>query len=393
MGRLNMDAVREDHKDEPVVFPLCEENVPNQRSSSQYMAEWVERAEFPPTTRSLSQDLGVGSATKDASPRVSKSAPALSVRSRQSAGGMVSGKLQLQLQLQQLWKRQALEKETRELEMEIKRQELELERERRLAELAERKALQELEAQLAEAELIEQRGVGCDDQCLSSDDENEGQNVAELPERDNYSPQRGQRNGVKRNNTKRNNVKRNGVRRNNAKRNNVKRNGAKRDGVKRNNVKRNNVKRNNVKRSNVKRNGVKQDGVKRNNVKRNGVKRNRVKQKGMTWNNVMWNSVKVDVEKRTDLSKGITKLNHSLQGEEMNNLRKMHHLLNNSFRPIMYPLSTHLAHNNHFEHRHTSRNHSLQCRNIGITNSKTKPEECMLVSKVCRVLCQERTAM
>ena len=315
--------------------------------------------------------MGVGSAAKDASPRVSKSAPALSVRSRQSAGEMVSGKLQLQLQLEQLRKRQALEKETRELE--IKRQELELERERRLAELAERKALQELEAQLAEAELIEQRGVGCDDQCLSSDDENEGQNVAELPERDNYSPQRGQRNGVKRNN---------------AKRNNVKRNGAKRDGVKRNNVK-----RNNVKRSNVKQNGVKRDGVKRNNVKRNGVKRNRVKQKGMTWNNVMWNSMKVDVEKRTDLSKGITKLNHSLQGEEMNNLGKMHYLLNNSFRPIMYPLSTHLAHNKHFEHRHTSRNHSLQCRNIGITNSKTKPEECMLVSKVCRVLCQERTAM
>ena len=68
--------------------------------------------------------------------------------------------------------------------MEIKRQE---------PELAERKALQELEAQLAEAqlaeaELIEQQRVSCDDQCLSSDDENEGQNVTELPERDNYSP-------------------------------------------------------------------------------------------------------------------------------------------------------------------------------------------------------------
>ena len=67
--------------------------------------------------------------------------------------------------------------------MEIKRQE---------PELAERKALQGLEAQLAEAELIEQQRVSFDDQCLSSDDENEGQNVTELPECDNYSPMRRQ---------------------------------------------------------------------------------------------------------------------------------------------------------------------------------------------------------
>ena len=46
-GRLNMDAVREDDKDEPVVFPLCEENVPHQRPSSKYTAEWVKGLNFP----------------------------------------------------------------------------------------------------------------------------------------------------------------------------------------------------------------------------------------------------------------------------------------------------------------------------------------------------------
>ena len=35
----------------------------------------------------------------------------------------------------------------------------------------------------------------------------------------------------------------------------------------------------------------------------------------------------------------------------------------------------------------------MPCTNISITNSKTKPKECMLVSKVCRVLHQERIAM
>ena len=170
-GRLNMDIVREDDREESVVLPLGDENVPHQRPSSQYTAEWLERVEFSQTARSLSQEQGVGSSIKDHFPRVSKSAPALSVKSRRSASEMSRGKLQLQLQ--QLKKRQALEKETREVELEIKRWELELEREKRLAELAERKALQELEDQLAEAKLVEQLEVDWDDQYLGSDDGNE----------------------------------------------------------------------------------------------------------------------------------------------------------------------------------------------------------------------------
>lgn len=61
--------------------------------------------------------------------------------------------------------------------MEIKRQELELERDRRLVELAARKVLQEMEAELAEAKLFEQLEIDCDDQCSSSDDGNEEQNL------------------------------------------------------------------------------------------------------------------------------------------------------------------------------------------------------------------------
>ncbi len=132
-GRLNMDIVREDDREESVVLPLSGENVPHQRPSLQYTAEWLERVEFPQTARSLSQDQGVGSSVKDTFPRVSKSAPALCVKSRRSASETSRG--QLQLQLQQLKKRQALEKETREVEMKIKRRELELEREKRLTEL------------------------------------------------------------------------------------------------------------------------------------------------------------------------------------------------------------------------------------------------------------------
>ena len=175
-GRLNMDVVREDERNEPSALLLDEEKVLQQGPSSQYTTEWVKSVEAPSTARSLLQ--GVGSVTIDVNPRISKSAPALSIKSRQSASGMVRSKLQLQLE--QLKRRQALEKETRDLEIEMRKQELEIERERQLADLTARKALQEMEAQLAEAELVEQLEINCDDQSLDPADGNLIQNLAEL---------------------------------------------------------------------------------------------------------------------------------------------------------------------------------------------------------------------
>ena len=387
-GRLNMDAVREDPKDEPVVFPLCEENVPHQRPSSQYTAEWVERAEFPPTTRSLSQDLGVGSATKDASPRVSKSAPALSVRSRQSAGGMVSGKLQLQLQLEQLRKRQALEKETRELEMEIKRQELELERERRLAELAERKALQRLEAQLAEAELIEQREVGYDDQCLSSDEENEGQNVAELPERDNYSPQRGEaerREAEQREAEQREAEQREAERREAEQREAEQREAEQREAEQREAEQREAEQREAERREARRREAEQREAewreAERREARRREAERHETEQR--------------NVEQRESGRRETDRLKQGYNQVEPFVTRRRDEQCRENALPAEQQFQTHYVPpvNTFSPQHHARKNHSLQCRNIGITNPKTKPEECMLVSKVCRVLCQERITM
>jgi hypothetical protein len=250
-----MDAVREDDKDESTVLPLHDKNVPPQRPSSQYTVEWLERVEFPQAARSLSQDQGVGLAIKDPFPRVSRSAPAWSVKSTRGAGE--ASRCKLQLQLDQLKKRQALEKETREVEMEIKKQELELERERRLAELAETRALQELEEQLAETEFVEQLVDDWDDQYLGSDDGN-GQN---LMERDDYEDLR--RREAERRETERREVERREMEQREAKgreseRREVERREAERREVERHEQeRREDVKRSSVKRSSVKRSGMK----------------------------------------------------------------------------------------------------------------------------------------
>ncbi|CAB4037458.1 Hypothetical predicted protein, partial [Paramuricea clavata] len=150
-GRLNMDAVR-DERD----------------VSTQYTAEWLSNVQMPPKAHSVVQDID-----EPHSPRVSRSAPALSVRSRQSNAGISRSKLQLQLR--QLKEKQQLDREARYLELEMQRQELELERKRRFAEIAERKELQEMEAKLAHAELLEQFEVDSDDQL--SDDGNRELNM------------------------------------------------------------------------------------------------------------------------------------------------------------------------------------------------------------------------
>ncbi|CAB4027383.1 Hypothetical predicted protein [Paramuricea clavata] len=151
-GRLNMDAVRDERED----------------VSTQYTAEWLSNVQMPPKAHSVVQDID-----EPHSPRVSRSAPALSVKSRQSNAGISRSKLQLQLR--QLKEKQQLDREARHLELEMQRQELELERKRRFAEIAERKELQEMEAKLAHAELLEQFEVDSDDQI--SDDGNRELNM------------------------------------------------------------------------------------------------------------------------------------------------------------------------------------------------------------------------
>ena len=46
-GRLNMDAVREDNKDESTVLPLRDKNVPPQMPSSQIQPSGFKGANFP----------------------------------------------------------------------------------------------------------------------------------------------------------------------------------------------------------------------------------------------------------------------------------------------------------------------------------------------------------
>jgi Ser-tRNA(Ala) deacylase AlaX len=103
-GRLNMDAVRDER-----------EGV-----STQYTAEWLSNVQMPPKAHSVVQDIN-----EPHSPRVSRSAPALSVKSRQSNAGISRSKLELQLR--QLKERQQLDWEAWHLELEMQRQELELE--------------------------------------------------------------------------------------------------------------------------------------------------------------------------------------------------------------------------------------------------------------------------
>ena len=73
-GRLNIDAVRDER-----------EGV-----STQYTAEWLSNVQMPPKSHSVVQDIN-----EPHSPRVSRSAPALSVKSRQSNAGISRSKLEL----------------------------------------------------------------------------------------------------------------------------------------------------------------------------------------------------------------------------------------------------------------------------------------------------------
>ena len=86
-GRLNMDAVRDER-----------ESV-----STQYTAEWLSNVQMSPKAHCVVQDIN-----EPHSPRVSSSAPALSVKSRQCNAGISRSKLELQLR--QLKERQQLDR-------------------------------------------------------------------------------------------------------------------------------------------------------------------------------------------------------------------------------------------------------------------------------------------
>ena len=97
-GRLNMDAVRED-------------------SSAQYTAEWLNNVELNPKAHSDTQDVNEIPVSK-----VPRSAPALSVKSKQTNAGISRSKLEMQLK--HLKEQQRLNREARFLKLEMQRQEL-----------------------------------------------------------------------------------------------------------------------------------------------------------------------------------------------------------------------------------------------------------------------------
>ena len=116
-------------------------------------------------------------------PRAALSAPAMSVRSKISKSAVV--KDMLELELKHMKEKQKLDKEGRELELEMKKQEIE--RRHKFEELQERRKLQELEIKLAKAQLEGRLEIDDEEQDLEF---NRGEIVNELVQRQDevYAP-------------------------------------------------------------------------------------------------------------------------------------------------------------------------------------------------------------
>ena len=135
----------------------------------EYTAEWVNNVGLPQRAQS---SCPLRSMETYQQRKVALSAPAMSVRSKTSK--TARARSLIEMELKQMKERQKLDKESRELEQEMKREELE--RQRKWAELRERRQLQEMEARLAKARLEEDMGIDSDDSDLGFD---QGEQVQE----------------------------------------------------------------------------------------------------------------------------------------------------------------------------------------------------------------------
>ena len=159
-GRLDMDVVRGTRGP-----PLPKEVSSTERVRSSgyllqqrqehldYIAEWVNRVEFPERAHSTCPVKTTEPIVGENRQRVTRSAPALSIRSGVSNRSTIV-RTKLELELKHLKEKQRLDQEQRELHLEMQRHEIE--QQKKLAELEERRRLHELEVRLAEAQMQEQ---------------------------------------------------------------------------------------------------------------------------------------------------------------------------------------------------------------------------------------------
>lgn len=154
-GRLDMDTVRGGTAQEQQVHnpAVGEVFLSHNWNTLDYTAAWVNQVEPPQEARSLSAPKDAAPDSRHTRRKAARSAPALSTRSRVSNKSTVV-RSKLELELKYMREKQKLDKEQREIDLEMKRQQIE--REQKLAELEERRKLHELEAKLNEAQLQEQ---------------------------------------------------------------------------------------------------------------------------------------------------------------------------------------------------------------------------------------------
>ena len=164
-GRLNMAVRKEHHFGGTNLMSLEQEHA----SLSNYTADWVNRVELPEKAHST-RSVGNVEPNQQQQRRVALSAPAMSIRSKASKSSLARN--MLELELKHMKEQQKLDRETRELEREMKEQEIE--KLCKLKELEEKRRLQELEIRLAKVQLEEQLGIDGEDSDLGS---NRGEEV------------------------------------------------------------------------------------------------------------------------------------------------------------------------------------------------------------------------
>ena len=160
------------------------------------------------------------------------------------------------------------------------------------------------------------------------------------------------------------------------------------DGVKRNAAKWNSMKQNGVKWNIMRQNSVKWSGAKQKDVKQNNIKS--VMQK--TWNSENW-SMRKWTKNQTDIKQGHNQLEPLYTTEIDEQSRENVLPPEKQYQSHCVPPVNTSSQQQALRALSHQQEQLIPCTNISITNSKTKPKECMLVSKVCGVLHQEHIAM